>query len=359
LLINLIYIHLDQPIAITRRVLRLYLKLKVMKKFTFKMLFLFFLLIGLDSHATIITANTGLEGIGNWNAPGTWDLGRIPACGDTIIIPAGVTVHIAANVDLDTKDCAPAVVQIYGKVNFANGRKLSLSAGGCVQIYLNGTVEQSGAGGGASEQIEIQKQTWWQASDGTLNGTAAGVNLGCGALLPVEMLDYSVENINEQVNITWTTGSERDNSFFTIERSKDGVYWENIGKELGSGTTTSITTYNYEDTNPYIGLSYYRLSQTNINGERISLGSISNTYSTSAFLVYPIPVNKMMFLEGTDLSHSKIKVLSSTGAEIYVEQTLIGDKIAFNFTEVKNGAYFVTIENDKTSKVERIIVCHK
>lgn len=325
-------------------------------KFILKTLLLFFTLLSFNSLSTIITANAGG---GNWNAPGSWNLGRVPACGDTIVIPAGVNIHIASNVNLAGAGCAPVTIQVYGNLSFSNGRKLSLTAGGCAQVYLGGSIAPSGAGAGASELIEINRQNWWQASNGTLNGTAEGVNLGCGVLLPVEMLDFSVENINERVNIVWTTGSERDNSYFTVESSKDGFYWETLGTVKGNGTTSNSISYELEDKTPFIGLSYYRLKQTNFNGETMNLGSISNTYTTSSFLVYPIPVNKTMFLEGTDLSHSKVRILSSTGAEIYVEQTFIGDKIAFDFSDIKNGAYFVSIENDKTSKVERIIVCHK
>lgn len=327
-----------------------------MRNFTQSIFLAVFILIAFNSKATIITANVGG---GNWNAAGTWNLGRVPACGDTIVIPENVTVHIPANVDLDAAGCAPVTIQSAGSITFSSGKKLRLSAGGCMQISLTGQVVPSGAGGGSSELIEINGQDWWQASDGVLNGTAEGVNLGCGVMLPVELVSYSVEYINDIAELSFVTASERDLDYFVIEVSRDGSYWQELGTVNAVGNTTSETEYTYTDKTPFNGLSYYRLREVDVNGVSMDLDVLVGNYTGVKYLLYPVPVNKSMFLEGAYLAESTVKVINNVGDAVDVGTTFFGDKLSFDFSGVKNGVYYLVIENQYITKTERVSVVHK
>jgi hypothetical protein len=327
-----------------------------MRNFTQVFFAIVFVLLAFNSKATIITAKAGG---GNWNAAGTWNLGRVPICGDTIVIPAGVTVHVAANVSLDAGGCAPVTIQVAGRLTFANGRKIRLSAGGCMQISLTGQINPSGAGGGNSELIEINGQDWWQAADGVLNGTLTGVFLGCGVALPVELVDYSIEYINDAAEIVFTTASERELDYFVIEVSRDGSYWQELGTVDATGTTTTETSYRFTDKSPFNGVSYYRLSEVDVNGVNMELNVLVGNYTAVKYLLYPVPVNKTMFLEGAYLEESNIKVINSVGDVVNVNSVLFGDKLSFDFSELKNGIYYLVIENAFTKKTERVSVVHK
>lgn len=336
------------------------LKLQIMiKKITLKNILLVFVLaFSSISFAAVITANPGG---GNWNAPGTWDLGRVPACGDVIVIPLGINVHIPANVNLDGAGCAPVTIQVAGSLTFSNGRKLRLSAGGCVQISLTGLVIPSGVGGGASELIEIGSQDWWQAADGTLFGNSlpTGVSLGCGVGLPVELSSFEIAYENEMATLNFSTSSERDLDHFVIEISRDGSYWQELGIVSATGNSAVTQNYSIVDKTPFIGTSYYRLTSFNLDGTKSELGTLSGEFTSSKYLLYPIPVNKTMFVEGDNLENSKITVVNSLGEFLEVENSFMGDKLSFNFSEVKSGVYFLVIENDNVKKTERIVVVHK
>lgn len=310
------------------------------------------------SFATKITAKPGG---GNWNAPGTWDLGRVPTCGDTIVVPPGVTVHIPSNVTLDGAGCAPVTLQVAGSLTFANGKKLRLSSGGCVQISVSGSIVPSGVGGGASELIEIGGQDWWQASDGTLLGSSlpAGVVLGCGILLPVELSSFEIEYLNETATLNFSTASERNLLHFIVEISKDGSFWQELGVISAVGNSETTQSYSIVDKNPFIGVSYYKLTSVNVDGTKSELDILTGEFTSKKYLLYPIPVNKMMFVEGDDLENSKITIVNSLGENLEVENTFMGDKLSYNFSEVKSGVYFLVIENDNVKKTERIVVVHK
>lgn len=326
-----------------------------------KRLFTLLLLLTLFIFQSKATTKTASDG--NWNAPGTWSPAGVPECGDTIIIPAGVTVHIPANVNLnDVSDplCAQTYIEVAGKLTFANGKKMRLTAGGCVNISLGGELHPSGVGAGSSELIEIDHVDWWKADDGILIATdPGGIQLGCGIVLPIELQSYGLQVINDQVQISFTTASERDIDYFVVESSKDGSYWQELGTIDTDGNSSSPRSYQIEDANPFNGVSYYRLKYVNINGASINMEIMSCEFYSIKYLLYPVPVNKIMFLEGEDLTSADITMINSVGEVVEVEKSLLGDKYSFNFENIKSGVYFLVIETEKTKKTERVVVVRK
>ena len=73
----------------------------------------------------------------------------------------------------------------------------------------------------------------------------------------------------------WSTASEHNNAYFTIERAgNDGLFSE-LATIQGSQTTTSLTNYDFQDIMPLRDVNYYRLSQTDVNGDSQILKTIS------------------------------------------------------------------------------------
>ncbi|MEP7263295.1 MAG: T9SS type A sorting domain-containing protein [Bacteroidota bacterium] len=91
--------------------------------------------------------------------------------------------------------------------------------------------------------------------------------LNSGSTLPVNLLYFNALKGNNKVDLKWATGSEKENDFFTVERSTDGQIYEKILTVPGAGTTSSTHSYYASDKNPYHGTAYYRLKQTDFNGE--------------------------------------------------------------------------------------------
>jgi len=85
--------------------------------------------------------------------------------------------------------------------------------------------------------------------------------------LPIELLSFSGECNNQNVLFKWITATEHNNDYFSIEHSIDGLNWENIRNIPGAGNSTSEITYNYIDFNRYNNISYYRLKQTDYDGQ--------------------------------------------------------------------------------------------
>lgn len=85
--------------------------------------------------------------------------------------------------------------------------------------------------------------------------------------LPVELIAFDAQPTpHREVRCTWTTATELNNDFFTVERSRDGIVFHGIGEADGAGTSYAQHTYDFDDRDPITGLSYYRLRQTDFDG---------------------------------------------------------------------------------------------
>ena len=89
--------------------------------------------------------------------------------------------------------------------------------------------------------------------------------------LPIELKDFTAkkDSVLIQNNIEWSTYTERNNDYFTIERSADGINWTEIVTVNGAGSTTEEQKYTYSDRNfERNTINYYRLSQTDYDGTK-------------------------------------------------------------------------------------------
>lgn len=85
--------------------------------------------------------------------------------------------------------------------------------------------------------------------------------------LPVKLSLFEVEKVGDEVLVRWFTESELNNHYFTVERSLDGEEFSSIAKVKGAGTTNQPQSYFYTDDEPVFGISYYRITQTDLNGK--------------------------------------------------------------------------------------------
>ena len=69
------------------------------------------------------------------------------------------------------------------------------------------------------------------------------------------------------VTIEWEVASQVNNSHYTILKSSDGFSWSEIAKIPGAGTTNTQIDYLIKDNNPRRGWNYYKLKQTDYNGQ--------------------------------------------------------------------------------------------
>lgn len=116
------------------------------------------------------------------------------------------------------------------------------------------------------------------------------------AALPITLISFEVsESSQGKVKLDWTTASEVNNAFYTIERSTNGVDFEVLTSLDGAGNSSDLLFYTYTDTKPINGLSFYRLKQTDFSGEftysEIRSVRVTRVFEAS-YSAYPNPIRQ-------------------------------------------------------------------
>jgi hypothetical protein len=89
--------------------------------------------------------------------------------------------------------------------------------------------------------------------------------------LPINLLSFTGENIDNENVLNWVTGSEVNNDKFRIEQSFDVKNWKTIGYVSGNN---SPSMYEFIDSDYRNVVNYYRLTQIDIDGTEHYKGTI-------------------------------------------------------------------------------------
>jgi hypothetical protein len=109
--------------------------------------------------------------------------------------------------------------------------------------------------------------------------------------LPIELLDFKAVLINNVVELNWSTLSETNNKEFVIERSENAVDFEVVNVTKGAGNSSVRLNYSSMDTEPFSGVSYYRLKQVDFSGDHSysSIVAVVNNDDSKQVIIYPNP----------------------------------------------------------------------
>lgn len=149
------------------------------------------------------------------------------------------------------------------------------------------------------------------------------------APLPVELVSFIASKDKNHVHLNWKTLSEINNDYFTIEKSNDGLEYEKVSIIDGSGNSNHELSYSTTDTEPYEGLSYYRLKQTDFDGKfsYSKIQAVDFNLSPEFYLnVYPNPTTSdninLQIVNAKDES-IQINISDMLGKEVYSNSILI------------------------------------
>jgi hypothetical protein len=181
--------------------------------------------------------------------------------------------------------------------------------------------------------------TWAGPPNRTVN-----VN-GSGIPLPVTWVNLVAEKKNGQILVSWATASEINNDFFTVEKSSDGQYWEEIGTVSGSRNSSTEKWYELQDPKPKNGMNYYRVRQTDYDGK--------SSYSTiTSVKVDGAGTSTKVQAQNGSITISSFEPVSVIIFDVSGRQ-IVNKNINFyeEITVAKTGIYFVKINGTTNKKV--------
>ncbi len=176
---------------------------------------------------------------------------------------------------------------------------------------------------------------------------------GTPTSLPVTLVAFSAKLQNNTVILNWQTTNETNSAFFNIQRSRDGVYFTNIGKVIAKGDGN----YNFNDSLIYMpqpSIIYYRLQMVDQNGSNTYSKIVSVPINTAknTFNIYPNPVANTIYVQliSNKMSIANLKITDLQG-KVLQQQSInlqIGlNNFNINATNLAKGSYMILINGEQ------------
>lgn len=200
----------------------------------------------------------------------------------------------------------------------------------------------------------------------TVNYTLSGnclaksrtITTGCPITLPVELVNFNATCSNNQGVLEWKTASETANDYFTIEKSDDGSTWVQIAQIEGAGTITTATDYRFIENDIKIGVNYYRLSQTDLNGKRVikKIATTDCQIGKEDIKLYPNPAENELYVSINSSNEIiYIQCLDGLGRILFTADEQVVKSGVLNISNLEKGVYTVIVQTKFGERVERIM----
>lgn len=181
--------------------------------------------------------------------------------------------------------------------------------------------------------------------------------------LPIELSWFNAHCVDGQIALQWSTASESNNSFYTIERSEDGDQFEVLVSLPGAGNSSSILHYSYIDLSLNTGPTYYRLKQTDFNGAFSYTDIISVECGLSLDIqLYPNPATDMVFFSHSTAVGDELvlEVMDPNGRLMsktdYYNSNAGIKRERLDISGLSNGLYFLRFTDHRMNKVFRLSI---
>ncbi len=183
----------------------------------------------------------------------------------------------------------------------------------------------------------------------------------CGPL-PVTLLSFTGKANNDIVNLYWNTAAEYQVKKIIIERSKDGISYQQLTEVLPKGSSTVGAAYSTADIYPFSGISFYRLKIIDTDGRFEYSKIISIQMPVKEFGItqlFPNPVSDMLHvqIQSAKLQSIQVLVFDITGKQMLsksIDLKVGMNEINTSFANLGAGMYILKVENETGTKLSSI-----
>lgn len=189
--------------------------------------------------------------------------------------------------------------------------------------------------------------------------------------LPVKLMSFNGEKIENNVKINWATSTEINSSYFVIEFSNDGKNFVPIGKVKANGLANTIIKYNHihDNVNEFLNnslLAYYRLKMLDKDGTFQTSNTIvvrfDNFAQKTEVKCYPNPFENEINLtinNSTNNGLAEISIVDIKGSVLFQKNILVTpnqNNVSINELNFLNkGIYFVKVKLNEDAQIIKLI----
>ena len=188
-------------------------------------------------------------------------------------------------------------------------------------------------------------------------------------VLPITLKSFEAVLNDAVVELDWTTYTEINNAFFTIERSADGIHFDSISSVEGAGNSNMMVTYQEIDYHPLKGVSYYRLKQTDYD-LRYSYSKVvrivNSNKSGPSMVIYPNPAklsDKLLVrIKNGEEQQAYIVISDVSGRMHFADYAALNENAEVDLYTLKmtyrleRGVYLISVISGTFRTIEKVVI---
>ncbi|HRD79851.1 MAG TPA: hypothetical protein PLL53_03760 [Saprospiraceae bacterium] len=186
----------------------------------------------------------------------------------------------------------------------------------------------------------------------------------CLAALPITLASFRATPLAASVLLEWRTASEQNNDYMAVERSTDGIKFEEIGRLPGIGSTSEPQYYRLEDRRPAQGINYYRLRQADYDGTLSFSDVLSVRFrgegKKEALLLYPtlLSPGEMVQIDLRELpaDELQIDIVRTDGSLVASHRFSGGGVVALPTGGLSQGVYLARLNGAHSTAPARFVM---
>lgn len=177
-------------------------------------------------------------------------------------------------------------------------------------------------------------------------------------VLPVDLVDFQASvNNNKEVELTWETASEINNSHFEIQSSQDGVNFETFARVNSQGNREISRNYAALDNKPFNGVNYYRLKQVDYDGsfEYSDIRTVNVEGMNWSIKISPNPSNGVINISNQNSKDDlcELRIYNQIGA---VETMTIKFNEEIDLQHLSAGIYYLEFIANGQREVKKVLI---
>lgn len=193
---------------------------------------------------------------------------------------------------------------------------------------------------------------------GTIHNDGTIVDNG-GTVLPISLLNFTASASTTTIRFSWSTATETNNDYFTLEKSSDGVVYYPLARIKGAGNSNHTLLYSWVETTKLSdNLEYYRLRQTDYDGKNsVSSRIVIHGRNNQQGISMPNVCNAGSALELSlpYLSGWEVQIFDMN-ARLRLQKRFNTKTGSIDLIGLNSGTYLVKIANGSELYVEKLII---
>jgi hypothetical protein len=171
-------------------------------------------------------------------------------------------------------------------------------------------------------------------------------------ILPVELMSFTAQAVQDGVRLLWSTATENGLSRFDMEHSTDLWSWQTVGSMTAAGCSQQQHSYSWVDASPASGTNYYRLRLIDNDGSSEISAIVSAHWLAIGALVHPNPSPGTFWVENAGEAISVIDATGRTVPFVLRSATNLARCLQVN----EPGLYSVRIGEGDAMRTARLLV---